>query len=320
MNNTNESCLPIAQPMSIPVLMCLVSFIGFIQNVFSLWVFCCRLSSWSAGTVLQFNLALSDTLATPVTPLIAVYFLMGNNWTFGQFLCQVKIALMSSHFYGSTIFLTLISVHRYTAVAHFNKSSRMKNKRFIMKLCAGVWLLLLAQSVVYCFVVPQTKVGNHPQCLSFSQRTLSNSMFVINFVLFLFGFLLPLSISASCYFRLTNILTRLNTSTPKGLKVKLKSQRMIRMCLVIFGVCFLPMNVTRMIAAVLTKYFPHHCDTVHQVQTAYYASWVVAGLNCCLDLLLYCFGSQNFRDAFPSWKKSPTDYQQRSESETTANY
>ncbi|KAK7933267.1 hypothetical protein WMY93_004163 [Mugilogobius chulae] len=218
MNSSNDTCLPTAQPVSIPVLMCLVYSVGFLLNIFSLWVFCCRLPSWSAGTVLQLNLALSDALATPVTPLIAVYFLMGNNWTFGQFLCQVKIALMSSHFYGSTIFLTLISVHRFTAVVHFNKSSKMKNKSFVKKLCAGVWILLLAQSVVYCFVVPPTKVGNRAQCLSFSQRTLSNSLFVINFVLFVFGFLLPFSISATCYFRLTNALTRLNTTSPKGLK------------------------------------------------------------------------------------------------------
>uniref|UniRef100_A0A3B4AQ43 G-protein coupled receptors family 1 profile domain-containing protein n=1 Tax=Periophthalmus magnuspinnatus TaxID=409849 RepID=A0A3B4AQ43_9GOBI len=318
MNNSSDSgtCLPIAQHMSIPVLMCLVYFMGFLLNFFSLWIFCCRMS---VGTVLQFNLALSDALATPVTPLIAVYFLMGNNWIFGEFLCQVKICLMSSHFYGSTIFLTLISVHRYTAVVHFKKSSRMKNKSFIKKLCAGVWLFLLAQSLVYCFVVPPTKVDDRVQCLSFSQTTLSNSLFVINFVLLLLGFLLPLSISAICYFQLTNTLTSLNTSSPKGLQVKHKSQRMIRMCLIIFAICFLPMNVTRTMAAVLTKYFPRHCDMVHHVQTAYYASWIVAGLNCCLDPLLYCFGSQNFRDAFPSLKKSQPECQQISESETTAN-
>ncbi|CAL9707767.1 unnamed protein product [Knipowitschia caucasica] len=315
MNITNESCLPSAQHPSIPALVCVVFSVGFLLNVFSLWVFCCRLSSWSAGTVLQFNLALSDALATPVTPLIAAYFLNGHDWAFGRFLCQVKIALMSSHFYGSTTFLTLISVHRYKAVVRFNQSSRMKNKSFIKKICVGVWLLLLAQSLVYSFVVPPTKVNNRVQCLSFSQRTLSNSMFVINFVLFLFGFLLPLGISSVCYSRVTTTLFRLNTSTAKGLKVKLKSQSMIRMCIVIFCMCYLPMNVSRTAAAVLTKYFPHVCVAVRRVQTAYYASWILAGLNCCMDPLLYCFGSQKFREAFPSFRQRQTENQQ-SESET----
>ncbi|XP_033828445.2 P2Y purinoceptor 2-like [Periophthalmus magnuspinnatus] len=320
MNNSSDSgtCLPIAQHMSIPVLMCLVYFMGFLLNFFSLWIFCCRMSSWSAGTILQFCLALSDALGTPVTPLIAVYFAMGNNWPFGTVVCTVKIALLSSQFYGSAIFLTLISFHRYKAVVHFNKSSRMKNKSFIKKLCAGVWLFLIAHSLVYFVAIPSTKVGKVTQCLSFSQSSLTNSFFTIGCVLVSVGFLLPLSISATCYFQIKNALTRLNNITTKSLKVKLKSQRMIQMCLIIFGICFLPMNVTRTAAIVIIKFYPEHCHMVHHVQTAYYASWIVAGLNCCLDPVLYYFGSQNFKDAFPSFKAKPAEPQQ-SDTEMTPN-
>uniref|UniRef100_A0A3B3ZDN3 G-protein coupled receptors family 1 profile domain-containing protein n=1 Tax=Periophthalmus magnuspinnatus TaxID=409849 RepID=A0A3B3ZDN3_9GOBI len=297
MNNTNGTCLPETSHVSITALMSLVFFISFILNIFSLWIFCCRMSTWSTGTVLQFNLALSDTLATPVTPLMAVYFAMGNEWIFGRFLCQVKIALLSSHFYGSTIFLTFISVHRYTAVVHFNKSSRMKNKDFIKKICAGVWLLLLALSLIYSFILPATKEGEHRQCLNFSQKKLTNVYYAINFVLFTIGFLLPLSISARCYLGVANMLPHLNTSTPKGLKVKLKSQQMIRMCLFIFGICFLPMNVIRTTGVILMKYYPQRCSMLQSIQTAYYASWIFAGVNGCLDPVLYCFGSHSFRDA-----------------------
>ncbi|XP_055017690.1 P2Y purinoceptor 2-like [Boleophthalmus pectinirostris] len=319
MNNTNGTCLPATGHISISVLMCLVFFVGFLLNMFSLWVFFFRMSSWSSGTVLQFNLALSDALATPVTPLMAVYFAMGNEWIFGQFLCQAKIALLSSHFYGSTIFLTLISVHRYTAVVNFNKSSRMKNKDFIKKICAGVWLLLFLQSLVYSLILPTTKEGKRRQCFNFSQKKLSNIYYAINFVLFTVGFLLPLSISAGCYFGLANTLTRLNTSTQKGLKVKLKSQRMIRMCLLIFGICFLPMNVIRTTGVILIKHYPQRCSMLQAVQMAYYASWIFAGVNGCLDPLLYCFGSHSFRNAFRFLKMNQAESQGRNDSETTAN-
>lgn len=318
MNNSNETCLPATSHVSITVLMCMVFFISFLLNIFSLWVFWCRLSSWSAGTVLQFNLALSDSLATPVTPLMAVYFAMGNEWTLGRFLCQAKIALLGSHFYGSTIFLTLISVHRYTVVVHFNRSCKMKNKRFIKKVCAGVWLLLLGQSLVYAFMLPSTTEGSSQQCFNFSQKKLSHLYFAINFILFTVGFLLPLGISSACYFSLADTLTRLNTSSPKGLKVKLKSQRMIRMCLIIFGICFLPMNVIRTTLVVLTKYYPQRCSLLQSFQTAYYGSWIFAGVNGCLDPLLYCFGSQSFRTAFASLRMKQVETP-RSDSETTAN-
>ncbi|XP_072289146.1 P2Y purinoceptor 2-like [Eucyclogobius newberryi] len=320
MNNSSdfESCRPRPLSMSIPVLMCLVCFIGFLLNVFSLWVFCCRLPSWSAGTVLQFNLALSDTLATPVTPLMAVYVAMGNDWSFGKLLCTAKIAFVSAQFYGSSIFLSLISFHRYKAVVHFNKSSRMKDKSFIKKLCAGVWLLLLAFTLLFAFVVPSTKIGKITQCFRFSEASLKNSFFIVSCVLVSVTFLIPLSVSATCYICVKNALARLNNITPKSLKAKLKSRRMIRMCLIIFVICFLPMNVIRTTAGVVMMFYPGQCQLIDPLQTAYYASWVVAGLNCCLDPLLYFFGSQTFRDAVPSFRLKSAE-PQPSDTEMTPN-
>ncbi|XP_069022315.1 P2Y purinoceptor 2 [Embiotoca jacksoni] len=318
--NVSGSCVDENQHVSITVLLCLVFFAGFLLNAFSLWVFCCRFSSWTCGTTLQFHLAVSDAIAAPVTPMMAAYFAMGNDWPFGRFLCQVKIGLLSSHFYGSSVFLTLISVQRYVAVVRFNRNSRMKRKDFVQKLCAAVWSLLLAQSLVYGFMLPpSTGHGGNRQCLTIHQKQLTDTYFVINFVLFVFGFLLPFLLSAVCYGRLASTLTRLNVSTPKGLKVKVKSQRMIGVCLLIFALCFLPMNVVRTVAVVLKKYYPRRCCALVRVERAYYASWILAGVISCLNPLLYCFGSQNFRDAFRSlriWNKDPPN---RSDSEMTGN-
>nr|XP_046241609.1 P2Y purinoceptor 4 [Scatophagus argus] len=318
-SNNSESCLRETQHVSIVILLCLVFFLGFLLNAFSLWVFCCRLPCWTSGTTLQFHLALSDAIATPVTPMIAAYLAMGNNWTFGWFLCQVKIALLSSHFYGSTIFLTLISIHRYTAVVHFNRRSCMKQKKFVRKLCVGIWSLLLIQALIYAFMLPLSKEGSNSQCLSIHQNSLTNSYFVINFILFLFGFLFPFLVSAVCYGRLANTLTRLNISSAKGLKVKVKSQRMIGMCLLIFGLCFLPLNIARTLAVVLKKYCPQQCSVLRQMETVYYASLILAGVNSCLDPLLYCFGSQNFQNAFQSFKIRQGSSPTRGDSEMNAN-
>ncbi|XP_073968360.1 LOW QUALITY PROTEIN: P2Y purinoceptor 2, partial [Notothenia coriiceps] len=308
-----------AQHVSITVLLCLVFFLGFLLNTFSLWLFCCRLPCWTSGTTLQFHLALSDAIATPVTPMMAVYFAMGSHWPFGRFLCQVKIALLSSHFYGSIIFLTLISIHRYAAVVHFNRGSCMKRKGFLRRLCVGVWSLLLLQSLIFALMLPQSKEGRSLQCLTIHQRSLSDAYFVINFVLFILGFLLPLLVSAVCYGRLANSLTRLNISTPKGLNVKGKSQRMIAMCLLIFGLCFLPLNVVRTVGVVLKKYYPEQCKVLLQMETAYYASWILAGMNSCLDPLFYCFGSQKVWEAFHSFRIGRGEVTARNDSEITAN-
>ncbi|XP_029916561.1 P2Y purinoceptor 2 [Myripristis murdjan] len=318
-SNESESCPVQPQHVSINVLLNLVFLLGFLLNSFSLWVFCCRMPRWNPGTMLQFHLALSDAIATPATPMMAVYFAMGSHWPFGQFLCQVKIALLSSHFYGSTVFLTLISIHRYVAVVRFNRGSCMKRKAFVKKLCAGVWFVLLIQAVIYAFILPLGKAGRNNQCLSIHQKDLTEAYFVINFILFIFGFVVPFLVSAFCYKRLASTLTHLNVSTAKGLVVKVKSQRMIGVCLVIFGLCFLPLNMTRTVGVVLKKYYPQQCHVLLRFETAYYASWILAGVNCCLDPVLYCFGSQRFMATFQSLRTGLKDVQNRSDSDLSGN-
>ncbi|XP_026787284.2 P2Y purinoceptor 4-like [Pangasianodon hypophthalmus] len=322
MNNNNETCPPEAQHISLTVALCLVYMMGFLLNGFSLWVFIFRMSKWNAGTVLQFNLAISDALASPATPLMAVYFVNGNNWEFGPFLCELKIALVSAHFYGSIIFLTLISIHRYVVVVHFKRSLPMKRKAFVKKLCFGVWCFLLVGAIVYGILLPVTNEDGHKQCLSIHQNTLTSVYYIINFVLFVFGFLVPFSVTVVCYSCLARSVTQVNVNSLQGHSIKTKSLRMIGICLVIFGLCFFPLNVTRTVGVVIKMYHPGHCQLLLQAEKAYYASYVIAGINCCLDPLIYFFGSYSFKKAFQGSLKIVTGQQERdnrTESETTSN-
>ncbi|KPP58677.1 hypothetical protein Z043_123479 [Scleropages formosus] len=155
-----ESCPIEPQHLSITVFLCFVFLGGFLLNGFSLWVFCCRISKWSSGNILQFHLAMSDAIIAPAAPLIGVYFAMGQ-WTLGPFLCQLKIALITIHFYGSILFLMLISIHRYVAVVHYKKSTPMQQTKFVHKLCGGVWLLLLTSGSATFVLFHDSQVGNH---------------------------------------------------------------------------------------------------------------------------------------------------------------
>lgn len=322
MNNTNETnCPPEEQHISLTVLLCLVYTIGLFLNGFSLWIFFFRVSKWNAGTVLQFNLAISDALACPATPLMAVYFVNGNNWVFGGFLCELKIALISAHFYGSIIFLTLISVHRYMVVVHFKRKSPLKRKAFVKKLCFGVWCFLLVGAIVYAILLPVTQEDGHKQCLSIHQTKLTSIYYVINFVLFVLGFLVPFTVTVVCYSCLARSVTHVNVISLQGQSIKRKSLRTIGICLVIFGLCFFPLNVTRTIAVIVKKYYPEQCKLLVRVEIAYYSSYILAGVNCCLDPLIYFFGSHSFNKAFRGSVKRAREQQERenrTESETTS--
>lgn len=322
MNSHNETvCPPVKQDLSLTVVLCLVYMIGLILNGFSLWVFIFRISKWHAGTLLQFNLAISDVLASPATPLMAAYFVTGN-WDFGPFLCQFKIALISAHFYGSIMFLTLISLHRYVVVVHFKRSSPLKRKTFVKKLCFGLWCFLLIGAIVYAVQLPVTDEDGHKQCLSIHQSKHISKYFIINFVLFVLGFLVPFITAVVCYSCLARSVTKVNVNSLHGQSVKAKSLRMIGICLLIFGICFLPLNVTRTVAVVLKKYYPNNCQLLTKTETAYYSSYVLAGINCCLDPLIYFFGSHNFNKAFRGSVRIMRQTQERdnrTESETSCS-
>ncbi|KAK2912106.1 hypothetical protein Q8A67_004239 [Cirrhinus molitorella] len=225
--SNGDACVPKPQHMSLAVILCLVYLLGLLLNGFSLWVFTCRIHKWNSGAVLQFNLALSDAIITPLTPLMAAYFAMESNWVFGDFACQLKIAVLSMHFNGSVIFLTLISVHRYMSVVHFNRSSLIKRKVFVKKLCAAIWCFLIITGIFYGWLLPVTTEDNHNQCLTIYQTKLTEAYFVINFVIFFFWFILPMAISVFCYSRLASSVSRINISSVQGQSVKAKSMRMI---------------------------------------------------------------------------------------------
>ncbi|XP_046697872.1 lysophosphatidic acid receptor 6-like isoform X2 [Silurus meridionalis] len=299
-NSSYEACTVESQPVSISVLICLVPMLGLLLNIFSMWVFKYRTSEWKSGTVLQFHLAISDLLLCPLAPFLTVYFALGR-WLFGSLICRFMIILLTTHFYGSIYFLTLISIHRYVSVVYHSQEFRMKQKDFVKKLCVGVWVVLLIQGVVCSSLLDTSIVGNRTLCLSIYQEEHTEKYFVINFALLLPGFLIPFIVSLVCYIRLAKSVSGINLCHHKGRLMKSKSRKMVAICLLIFGLCFMPINVIRTVLVVLKKInSSEHCHLLSKVETSYYLSWILSSANCCLDPLIYCFASQNFMAAFRS--------------------
>ncbi|XP_026068476.1 P2Y purinoceptor 4 [Carassius auratus] len=292
-NDSSRFCPINPQHISISVLICLTFLVGFLLNVFSLWVFTCRTPEWTSNTVLQFHLAVSDVLLCPMGPFMAVYY-HTVNWSFGKAFCRLKIALISFHIYTSILFLTLISIHRYVVVVRYNQVSHMNRKDFVQKLCAGVWLFVLIKGTVLAAVLDTSNVDNRTLCLSIHQGQYTDFYFIVNFTILIPGLLLSFLVSAICYTLLVRSMSHLDTSHDSGQAIKSKSCKMVAVCLVIFVVCFTPMNVARSVGLVVKKFLPNECSLLLKVETAYYVSWILAGANCCLDPIIYCFSCQKF--------------------------
>ncbi|XP_062874370.1 lysophosphatidic acid receptor 6-like [Trichomycterus rosablanca] len=300
--NTTGGNIAVPYPVgvTIAVLICLFLLLGLFLNIFSMWVFMYRIPEWRSGTFLQFHLAISDITMCPLAPFITAYYFLEGHWPFGNLLCRIKTVVLIVHLYGSILFLTLISVHRYVLVVYHSQNSRMKQKDFVKKLCAVVWVFLLVNGVVCGSVLDTSPVGHCTLRLSVHQEQNVEVFFVINFVLLIPGFLIPFTVSVFCYSCLARSVSGINVFQQKGQLIKRKSRKMVAVCLVIFGLCFMPMTVVRTIWVVVKKYFPTHCNLLLQVETAHYVSFILSSANCCLDPLIYCFASQNFTRAIQS--------------------
>ncbi|XP_072096249.1 P2Y purinoceptor 4-like [Mobula birostris] len=297
-NSTNSMGSPDCKPenlgTSIPIFLSLIFSAGFILNSVSLWIFWFCIKKWSPGMILQFNLALADVVITPAAPFIIANFSL-LHWPFGEFLCQLKVFLLSTNMYGSIYFLALISIHRYIVVVHCTKKTVFKEAKFMKLTCVGVWIILLVQGFPFFFVLRTTQVSNSTQCLSFHQDELMTLYFVWNTAILFTGYIIPFVASVICYTLLASFIIKLKANQLKSQNMKIKSIQMIVMSLAIFIICFLPVHVSRTVGITLKFFHYEQCQVLNVVELAYYRCLALSSTNCCLDPFLYFFSSKKFK-------------------------
>ncbi|XP_074871354.1 P2Y purinoceptor 2-like [Carettochelys insculpta] len=295
--NTSTDCKPQVLPPIIPTLLSILFLACLVLNSASLWIFWFHIKHWNSGMILQFNLVLMDALLIPIVPLMVAYFSMGNSWPFGQFLCQLKVFILSTHLYGSIYFLTLISIHRYLAVVHYSTRIFWKQKSFLKKLSLLIWFVLCVQGLPIFIILKTSFLNGSMKCLSIHQSELSSLYLYYNIFLVTVCFLLPFSISLTCYALLGANIVKMNSTSLRGRVMKTKSLQMIMVSLAIFVICFVPLHVSRTVG-VIVKYYNMPCERLLEVEIAYYASWVFTMVNGCLNPLIYNFASEKFNDSF----------------------
>ncbi|XP_067868758.1 P2Y purinoceptor 2-like [Heterodontus francisci] len=297
---SNTTCKPQKLVIFIPAFLSVLFIIGFVLSALSLHTFWFRFKTWKTGMIIQFNLALSDISIVPAAPLMIIYFSMSNHWPFGQFLCQLKVFVLSIHMYGSIYFLTLVSVHRYITVVRLTKSSIFNNKRFVKSICMAIWIFLFINALPFFFVLKTSEMSNITQCLSVHQNEMSSVYFTWSMVILFPGFVIPFGVSAICYILLGSYIVKMDTSLSSGKAMKVKSMGMIAVSLVTFLVCCLPVQVSRLAAVTVKEFYPEKCELLYSIENIYYTSFALANVNCCLDPLLYWFSSGKFQAAFKS--------------------
>lgn len=126
---------------------------------------------------------------------------------------------------------------------------------------------------------------------------LSSVYFFYNMVLVVLSLLLLFVISLTCRALLGAAIAKAAKKSSRGKKMKSRSLQMTKVSLVIFAVCFGSLHICRTIG-IIAKYHGMSCRLLHQVEDAYYVSWVFTMSNTCLDPLIYLFANDKFKRSF----------------------
>ncbi|CAB1438418.1 unnamed protein product [Pleuronectes platessa] len=217
---------------------------------------------------------------------VIAYHYHGNNWIYGSFMCGVVTAAFYCNMYCSVLLITCISIDRFLAVVYPMNSLTWRSPQTASAVCAAMWLLalggvcplLVSGQTVY---LPDLDITTCHDVLDVEQlQAYYLYFFPIYSSVFFF---IPLVFTVVCYVRIIQALAETNVENRSR---KTRAVVMAAVVLVVFVVCFTPTNILLMVHYVQVS----HSSSDDSYQ-AYLLSLCVGSLSCCLDPVLYYFGS-----------------------------
>uniref|UniRef100_A0A672ZA04 G-protein coupled receptors family 1 profile domain-containing protein n=2 Tax=Sphaeramia orbicularis TaxID=375764 RepID=A0A672ZA04_9TELE len=280
----------------------LVFPVAFICNIGALVVFFLQSSRGrrnSASCIVMMNLALSDGSFSLTLPLRLAYYFKDGVWDFPDWLCRLCVYGFYVNLYTSILFLTLLSVLRWMAVAQPLRHRSLATPTRTILVCVGLWLFVGMSSAPFLSQGVTTRDGS-PRCFEPSSPSSWKHVLILNYVALVLGFLLPFLILIVCYSRIIQLLT-----APAGLQCssanktrhrnRRRSVHLVTMVTATFLVSFLPYHVIRSLHlhAVCGRW---GCVVTVALQRAVVVTLCLAACNSVVNPLLYYYSTRSFRD------------------------
>ncbi|XP_035513677.1 proteinase-activated receptor 1 [Morone saxatilis] len=270
----------------VPTIYTLVFIISVPLNLVAMVMFVHHIRPRKPAVIYMLNLACADLLFGLLLPFKIAYHYHGNNWIYGSFMCRVVTAAFYCNMYCSVLLMTCISIDRFLAVVYPMNSLTWRSPQTASAVCAAMWLLALGG------VFPLLISGQTIYLPDLGITTCHDVQDVENlqtYYLYFFPiyssvfFFIPLVFTVVCYVRIIQALAAANVENRSR---KTRAVVMALVVLVVFVVCFTPTNIILMVHYVQLSF--KSSDSSYQ---AYLISMCVGSLSCCLDPVLYYFGS-----------------------------
>ncbi|GFY13897.1 allatostatin-A receptor [Trichonephila clavipes] len=295
---TDYSSIERVVAIVVPILFGIIVIVGFIGNTLVVLVVACNPQMRSTTNVLIINLAVADLLFIMFCVPFTAFDYALPYWPFGDVWCRVVQYLVIVCAYASIYTLVLMSLDRFLAVVHPITSMSIRTVQNAFIAIGIMWAVI----VLACIPALQSHGQiyytyqniEYSVCMFLSTEGYNYAAYQICF--FLSSYIIPLSLIFILY---VLMLKRLWFGVAPGgrisaesLKSKKRVTRMVVIVVVIFAVCWCPIQIVLVMKSI-NSYVMTPMRLVGQI-TAH----ILAYMNSCVNPILYAFLSDNFRKAF----------------------
>ncbi|KAL4658736.1 galanin receptor type 1-like [Arapaima gigas] len=279
----------------VPVIFGFIFLVGVVGNTLVMVVIGRTKSRRSKSTTNTFilNLSIADlSFLLFCVPFQATIYSL-SDWVFGAFLCKSVHYFVTVSMLVSIFTLVTMSVDRYIAVVHANKSPCIRSRR---NASAGICIIWLLSFVFAVPVAQHQRLTRHRDApnSSFCWEEWPNavSRHTYKVTILITGYLLPLLLITCCYAKvLYHLHKKIKNLSKKSERSKKKTAQTVLLLVAAFLICWLPHHVIAMWVEFGTFPLTNGSFALRIVSHC-----LVYG-NSCVNPILYAFLSENFQKA-----------------------
>ncbi|XP_059827379.1 hydroxycarboxylic acid receptor 2-like [Hypanus sabinus] len=292
---TNGSCFLDEQFLTrmMPPALTIFCILAVSFNSLTLWIFCSQVKKKTPIDILMLNLCLGDLLFSFTYPLLITYHSNNNHWIFGDFMCKLQTFFIYFILMASVFFLTCISIYRCYMVLKSIQSKNRFTKKCTIALSILIWLLASFVAFPAFSRSRVFEINGRLHCMSFNQPIKEEVLLSSTVTLFILSFGIPFVTLLVSTLLVQRKLANLTLAAHSQ-----KSQYAVRMMIVIlciFVICFLPVNVARLVISTVGM---KNCTLFQQLGVAYYCCVLAIYSNTILDPIVYFYASTKYRTMF----------------------